>query len=314
MVRSAIGALLLSTCVVLSGCSSLIPRPVQDGCRMTMKTAGGFKLGSLVVPLGKLAPGQTLKLNGVEYGPAEAYQLTEAAQNLEQVRLMSCGILASPALQYASQHAVDKAIGAAMTVLNAIATYSKDLEAAKTQQAGVQAAQNANREAAEVPKQIPPELKSASPALFDPTPLNTDIALVRAEVASTVQQLSSQIQTLQGQVAQFLKTPSLRRIEVAAFAPASAEIPAQARESLASSFRAALAGFDPDRTPVVTIIGYADRTGNYTSNIRLTLRRASAVSDFLKRQRLGRDFESHVTTGGVLAGGREARRVDIIIS
>jgi len=281
---------------------------------MTLQTAGGFKLGSLVLPLGQLAPGQSLKLNGVEYGPAEAYKLTEAAQNLEQVRLMSCGILASPALKYASQQGVDKAIGAATSALKAIAKYSKELESAKTPQAGVQAAQNANRDAAEVPSQIPPELRSAAPAPFDPTPLKIDIATVRAEVTSTAQELSTKIGTLQSQVTRLVQQPPVRRIEVVGFASGQDGIPPEEEKILASRFRAALARFDAERTPVVTIVGYSDPTGHYASNIRLALRRASAVMEFLRRQQLGRDFESHVMTGGVLAGGREARRVNVIIS
>lgn len=318
MIKSAAAALALTTCVIISGCQMLptsrIPEPVQDGCRMTLKTAGGFKLGSLVLPLGRLAPGQTFDLNGVKYGPSEAYKLTDAAQNLEQVRLMSCGILAAPALKYASQQAVDKAIDSATLALTAIAKYTKELEAAKTSEAGIDAAQQANTDAAEVPNKIPPELKSSLAVQFDLSPLKTDIDLVRAEVVSSVQELSAQIGALQSQVTQLGQTPSVRRIEVVGFAPSSDGIPAQARESLASSFRSAFARFDAERTPVVTIIGYADQTGNYTSNIRLALRRASTVNEFLRRQRVGREFESHVTTRGVLTGGREVRRVDIIIS
>lgn len=304
----------LVVAAALVGCKSLIPGPVEDGCRMSLKTVGGFKLGSLTIPLGKLAPGQTVTLNGVQYGPSEAYELTEAAQNLEQVRLMSCGILASPAIKYASQGAVDKAIGAASSTLNAIAVFSRDLNNAKTVQAGVKAAQDAKAEAGKVPEQIPPELKVPTTSAIDPVPLRDDIAAVRTESSTRSSRLSGQIEVLQQQIAQLMQAPAVRRIEITGFGISSDGIPARARESLASEFRAAVAKIDARRAPVVTFIGYADQTGSYSKNMQLALKRASAVSEFLSRQQLDREYESRVTAGGVLSGGPEARRVEIIIS
>ncbi len=320
-------ALVIAVLSLLAGCPTFPPQPVQDGCRMTLKSQGGWKIGEFTVPLGRLAPGEFIKIKGVEYGPDQAYALTQAAQRLEQVRLFGCGILASPALKYASQQAVDAALAAVTHTLNAIITFKDELASARTAQEGVNAANKARGSADDAEKQMPEPLRQIGGQLFDPAELQAEIRTVAltATAAHTaaktlgpalaeVTKLVPDVASLKEQLSRLTMAPLVHRLEITGYAPSSHMIPAASREALTSRFREVIETFPIGRTPVVLIVGYADESGTHTTNVALGLKRAQRVGTLLQLQHPGSGFEWRMTSGGVVAGGKNARRVEVLVS
>lgn len=96
------------------------------------------------------------------------------------------------------------------------------------------------------------------------------------EVSSRLEALSSELRSLQDRLPPALPQDEIQSLGHVTFAFNSAELDSSAKRELQAIFESA------GPTTVFRVVGYADVTGSYEHNSRLTRRRTEAVSSFLR--------------------------------
>lgn len=297
-VASPIGV--LCAAIVITACTTKPPlQPITPATHNHACLADGVLVSDsslnsngVEIPLGNLAPGQTLKIGRIEYTAAQTQKLSAAAQLLNQVRLTAC------AAHFSSNPAAEKIH--AMT-LQTMVTLATGLKAANTPEQGLAAADTAikeAKEAKELAKTIEKDTVTLKPPVKpeEPTaPTPPKIPTVSLDVK--VDQMSDDIKDIKTQIGHLLKART-NVIEVTGFEFNSTALPAGVRDDLLARFRTALEVVPSGQNVTVLIVGYADARGRHLPNLDVGLRRASTVSSLLRRHTFGRSYQDATVSGG----------------
>ncbi len=308
-----LGKLVLVTVMgVLAACQPvtdlvIAARAAQDGCAMTFKTRGGWSISGINIPLSKLPTGSTVKIGNVVYNADQAYELTESAQGLEQARLLSCGLIASPAFVRMSDAYKAPLFATAFAAVTSMTTFGNKLQDAVKPVEGLAAAEQAKKEALAAEEKAK-AAATKTPAVVWDMRLDSlsQSTLTASKDASNALQA---IEKLRTDVDGWRAAPQSSRIEIVGFPSGATSLPLAARAAMFAKVNLALSVLHPRQDALLLVVGYADAPGASRYNIELGLRRAQNVIDILQRQPFGRTFQSRASSGGVdpSASGRHVK-------
>ena len=289
--------LLLGLFPIISGCLSL-DRDV--GCKTTYKQGPKWSVGGIDIPINLGYSIEKVKIGPIEYTGAQAQELADYVQVLDQRRLSNCGIMYSPGFSTMAESFRQDVYSKILAANEALDKLALGLKQAKSPADGVKAAAEAVKE-------------PAKPAAA----LEIREEQVRFSLATAIQRintLESSLRNLDAEVKRIGALPPATHIQVLGFARTGASLVPERKLELTQRFQQALDTIPLERTPSVLVVGYADSSGTSAKNVELGLRRASEVAEYLRRQQFKRDYKSKITSGGIGGSDMNGRRVEIFIS
>jgi outer membrane protein OmpA-like peptidoglycan-associated protein len=291
---SRVGVLMFT--LVLSGCP--IP-PVYPGCEVSYVKGSNWSIAGITFPINGV---NDVKIGDVIYTGSQVQEFSDTARILDIGRLSNCSVLYSGAFREMPVQYREKVFERVTMATESFSRLAFTLRTATDPAVAMKIVES-------IKQQVP-----ADP-VPSPRPTVPPTSSVDFEARTSLAALGKRVQSLDEGISK-LRGGAPVRIKVLGFEKNGSALLAERRDGLLGEFRTALAQMPSDRTPNVLFVGYADPTGNLSRNVGLALRRAETVAEFLRRQDVGRDFRSDVTSGGVAkdGGADQARRVEIVIS
>lgn len=137
----------LGASLALSGCGNLASR-ADDGCQMTVRSAEGWLISGVNIPVSRAPDGASVTIGSVTYNADQAYELSRAAQELDQVRLQNCATIYAPKFSDKPDAAREPYFGRVIAAADQMAKFGTALKGAKSVEAGLAASQEARQAAA----------------------------------------------------------------------------------------------------------------------------------------------------------------------
>lgn len=310
MVLVVAGALAL-----LSGCGSFdeaLQRMVvgTPGCEPRHSKGRVFSVDGVNFNLNNQVVKGPVVIGKISYSGPEFQQLSEKVSEMDVRRQNLCAMVYSPGFKdFSEQYRID--------VLDKLFAVNRSLDKVETSLGQGKSAKEVIATAAKEEQAVDERMQQPSPPAGpqDPTPPKVSTFPVDHSTRQALAELETRVKNLNADVSA-LKATGPVRLQVDGFDVNGVSLPAEKRQSLVASVRAAFERIPANRTPNVLVIGYADSKGVQNYNVAIALRRAEAVAQLLRLHDFGREFHTEVTSGGIYTRGTEeqARRVDLLVS
>lgn len=294
----------------LTGVLAQLAPQADTGCKMNYKSAGKFSIAGVEIPITRLPDGQKVKIGSINYEAAEAYELTKGAQALDQARLTSCSVMNNAGFATMSEAYKKDIYDKVIALANRMTDYGNDLASAKDAQQGLNAADKAQTDGKKAAETSKPQQTAEIRMIED---LSDRLSRAMELTSTRTGQLEQKLVMLRSEFDDLQTRGQTSRIDIIGFPAAATNLSAEKRGQLYVRLQNAMAKMPGKQKTLVLIVGYADRSGAYLSNVDLGLRRAQVVKSYIQQQRFPRMFDVRAVSGGVDDSGG-GRHVSIYVS